>query len=197
MIVVGLTGGIGSGKTTVAKQFESLGVAVYTADKEAKRLMNTSKVIRRKLTALFGEKAYVNNQLNKSFIASKIFNDKSLLNKMNAIVHPKVGRDFKNWLKKQKSPYVIKEAAIIFENNMESEYDYIITVTANTEVKIDRILKRDDTTEQKIRDIMKNQIPDEEKVDKSDFVIVNDRLEDTILQVQNIHKKILKKIGAN
>ena len=80
---------------------------------------------------------------------------------------------------------------------MESEYDYIITVTANTEVKIDRILKRDDTTEKKIRDIMKNQMPDEEKVDKSDFVIVNDRLEDTILQVQNIHKKILKKIGAN
>lgn len=197
MIVVGLTGGIGSGKTTVAKQFELLGVAVYTADKEAKRLMNTSKVIRRKLIALFGENAYVNNQLNKSFIASKIFNDKSLLNKMNAIVHPKVGRDFKNWLKKQKSPYVIKEAAIIFENNMESEYDYIITVTANTEVKIDRILKRDDTTEKKIRDIMKNQMPDEEKVDKSDFVIVNDRLEDTILQVQNIHKKILKKIGAN
>lgn len=197
MIVVGLTGGIGSGKTTVAKQFELLGVPIYIADQEAKRLMNTSIIMKRKLTKLFGEKAYINNQLNKPFIALKIFNDTSLLAKMNAIVHPKVGLDFKRWLKKQTSPYVIKESAIIFENNMESEYDYIITVIATTEVKIDRILKRDNTTEQRIKDIIMNQMTDEEKVKKSDFVIINDLLEDTVIQVNEIHEKILKKIASH
>lgn len=195
MIVVGLTGGIGSGKTTVAKLFETLGIPIYIADVEAKRLMNTSKVIKRKLIALFGENAYLNGELNRPYIASKIFNDAFLLSQMNAIVHPKVGMDFRRWLKKQTSTYVIKEAAIIFEQQMEAEYDYIITVTANTKDKIERVLKRDDTTESKIKNIISNQMSDEEKIKKSDFVIVNDRLDDTEKQVFKTHKKILQIIA--
>ncbi len=195
MIVVGLTGGIGSGKTTVAKLFESLGIPVYIADVEAKHLMNTSKVIKRKLIKLFGEKAYMGNQLNRPFVASKIFNDASLLAQMNAIVHPKVAMDFNRWLKKQTSKYVIKEAAIIFEQQKQSEYDYVITVTASMEHKIARLLKRDNTTEKKIMDVMKNQLSDEEKIKKSDFVIVNDQLENTEKQVLKTHQKILQNIA--
>lgn len=194
MTIIGLTGGIGSGKTTVAKLFEALGIPIYIADDEAKRLMNSSKVIRRKLIKLFGEEAYTNNELNRPFLASKIFNDASLLAQMNGIVHPKVGMDFTRWLKKQTSPYVIKEAAIIFEHQKESEYDYIITVTASLEDKVARVLKRDNTTKSKIMDIIKNQMSDEEKIEKSDFVIVNDTLEDTEKQVLITHNKILQKL---
>ena len=115
--IVGLTGGIGSGKTTVANFFKELEIPVYISDIEAKALMIRSKVIKRKLIQLFGDEAYSSEKLNKSFIANKIFNDKTLLEKMNSIVHPKVGSHFKKWLKKQDAPYVIKEAAIFFENN--------------------------------------------------------------------------------
>jgi dephospho-CoA kinase len=192
MIIVGLTGGIGSGKTTVAKLFEEFGVPIYIADEAAKCLMNTSKVIKRKLIKLFGETAYIDGQLNRPFIASKIFNDASLLAKMNAIIHPKVAIDFERWLIKQHSPYIIKEVAIIFEHEKQSEYDLIITVTADTEDKIDRVIKRDHTSKNKILDIISNQMPDAEKINKSDFVIYNDKLEDTKTQVLKTHQKILE-----
>ena len=104
MVVVGITGGIGSGKTTIANYLNSLGIPLYVADKEAKALMNRSKVIKRKLTQLFGQNAYVDGKLNRPYLAKKIFSDKSLLNKMNAIVHPKVASHFKRWLKKQDAP---------------------------------------------------------------------------------------------
>ncbi|MFG6687559.1 dephospho-CoA kinase [Mariniflexile sp. HNIBRBA6329] len=194
MIVVGLTGGIGSGKTTVAKQFDALGIPVYIADEEAKRLMNRSKVIKRKLIALFGEEAYLDNQLNKPFIANIIFNDKTYLQKMNAIVHPRVAAHFKKWAAKQNSPYVIKEVAILFENGGHKQCDYVITVTAPKEVRIQRLLKRDDTTEEKVKTIMRNQWSDEEKVKLSDYVITNIELENTMNQVKKIHVKILKSI---
>lgn len=192
MIVVGLTGGIGSGKSTVAKLFEALGIPVYIADVEAKRLMNSSKIIRRKLIALFGDDAYVNNTLNKPLIASKIFNDASLMSKMNSIVHPKVGIDFKRWSEKQTTAYVIKEAAIIFEQNRQADYDIIITVTANIQDRISRVMKRDDTTEEKVRAIINNQLSDDEKIKKSDFVIINNNLEETKIQVLKTHKCILQ-----
>lgn len=192
MKIVGLTGGIGSGKTTVSNMFKDLGVPIYIADLEAKKLMATSKVIKRKLIDLFGPKAYENNELNRAYIASKIFNDKVYLDKMNAIIHPKVATHFKQWLQKQTSKYVIKEAAIIFEHNMQSQYDYIITVIANEEERIKRILKRDNTSKEKIVSIIKNQISDQEKVKMSDFVIINDKLDHTKAQVLKIHNTILK-----
>jgi len=192
MKIVGLTGGIGSGKTTVSNMFKDLGVPVYIADVEAKALMNTSAVIKRKLTDLFGPMAYQNNELNRAYISSKIFSDKVYLEKMNAIIHPKVAEHFKQWLQKQTSLYVIKEAAIIFEHNTQSQYDAIITVIADKEMRINRILKRDSTTKDKILSIMKHQLSDEEKVKMSDFVILNDNLEHTKEQVLKTHNSILE-----
>ncbi|KAA5824728.1 dephospho-CoA kinase [Algibacter amylolyticus] len=193
MIVVGLTGGIGSGKTTVAKEFAKLGVPIYIADNEAKALMRRSKVIKRKLIALFGEEVYVDGQLNKPFIANIIFNDKSYLQKMNAIVHPRVGKHFQKWALKQEAPYVIKEVAILFENGGDKACDYVITVTAPIKIRVERLLKRDDTSKEKIEAIMKNQWTDEEKIKHSHFVIENTNLEETLNQVLQIHKKLLIK----
>ncbi|OUS00716.1 dephospho-CoA kinase [Flavobacteriales bacterium 33_180_T64] len=195
MIVVGLTGGIGSGKTTVANFFEALDIPVYIADVEAKRLMVTSKVIRRKLIALFGDEAYIGKEINRTFIAAKIFKSKDDLVKMNAIVHPKVASHFKRWMKKQqKASYVIKEAAIIFEQNKQAEYDIIITVSANLEARIQRVIKRDNTKRSKIEAILDNQMSDQEKMKRAHFVIVNDNLRNTKAQVLEIHQSILKQI---
>ena len=192
MIIVGLTGGIGSGKTTVAKEFNALGIPIYIADEEAKKLMITSKVLKRKLIELFGHKAYADGKLNKLFIAEAIFNNKDYLDKMNAIVHPRVANHFKKWLLKQKSPYVVKEAAILFENGSYKHCDILITVTAPKELKIKRLLKRDNTTLEKIEAIMRNQWNDNEKIKLSDYVIDNTDLEDTRQQVLKIHQQILK-----
>ena len=193
MIVVGLTGGIGSGKTTVAKYFQNLGIPLYIADVEAKKLMNSSKVIKRKLIDLFGEKAYENNELNRSFLASRIFSNDQLLKKMNAIIHPKVGEHFNKWLKKQNSPYVLKEAAIIFENNLQSNYDYIITVVADKEERVKRLRSRDNMTEDRMEAIMAKQFDDQTKIELSDFVITNNDLKTLPEQVDKIHKILLAK----
>ncbi|NNC50201.1 MAG: dephospho-CoA kinase [Flaviramulus sp.] len=195
MIIVGLTGGIGSGKTTVAKQFKHLGIPVYIADDEAKKLMQKSKIIKRKLIQLFGDKAYINNKLNKSLIANIIFNDATYLEKMNAIIHPKVTKHFEKWVLKQEAPYVIKEVAILFENGGDKYCDYIVTVTAPKTLRIERLLARDNTTREKIEAIMNNQWPDENKIKKSDFVIKNTSLKSTHNQVNRIHKQLLKKLS--
>ena len=193
-MVVGLTGGVGSGKTTVAKLFESLNVPIYIADIEAKHLMNNSKEIKSKLVSLFGEAAYLNDELNKPFIADKIFNNKTYLDQMNAIVHPEVGAHFKRWLKQQQTPYVIKEVAIIFEHQQQSQYDLIISVIANKDLRLQRVLKRDHSTSEKVLAIMKNQMSDVDKAKLSDFVILNNDKSTLDNQVQKIHKSILKHI---
>lgn len=195
MKIVGLTGGIGSGKTTVAKQFQALGIPVYIADEEAKKLMNRSKIIKRKLIALFGDEAYKDNTLNRPFLADKIFNNAENLEKMNAVVHPKVASHFKNWVKKQIAPYVLKESAILFENGAYKDCDLIITVTAPLELRKKRLLKRDNTTLEKIQAIINNQWSDESKISKSHFVITNKDLEETKQQVQLTHNKIVNLIA--
>lgn len=194
MKVVGITGGIGSGKTTVAKMFQELGAPLYIADERAKVLMNTSKKIQRQLIDLFGEEAYQDGQLNRPLIASKIFGDADLLKQMNAIVHPEVGADFKQWQEEQTAVYILKEAAIIFENNLASQYDYIITVVADLDQRIARVITRDNTTENKVMSIVKNQLSDDEKAKQSDFVIINHDLEQTRRQVLKIHQQLLKTI---
>jgi dephospho-CoA kinase len=193
-IIVGITGGIGSGKTTISKHFKALGIPVYHADFEAKALMNRSKVIRRKLIALFGDNAYKNGALNRDYLRSKIFNNKDLLTEMNAIVHPKVGAHFKRWIKKQDAPYVLKEVAIIFENNLQSQYDYVITVVADKEERIKRVMQSDNTSRDSVESIIMNQLPDQEKINKSDFIIENDDLEIAKRQVQKTHKSLINKI---
>lgn len=194
MRVVGLTGGIGSGKTTVAKMFEEFGIPVYIADTEAKLLMNRSKIIKRKLKQLLGDDAYVDEQLNRTFVASKIFNNKTLLEDVNAIVHPRVAKHFKRWLAKQSAPYIIKEVAVLFENGSYKECDYIITVSAPVEVRIQRVLKRDNSTRTKVNAIIKNQWSDDQRFRYSDFMINNENLDHTKEQVKKIHAKILKSI---
>lgn len=194
MKIVGLTGGLGSGKTTVAKEFEALGIPVYIADVEAKALMLRSKIIKRKLIQLFGVQTYLNGALNKPHIARIIFNDKDALKKMNAIVHPKVASHFKKWAQKQNSLYVIKEVAILFENGSNKQCDFIITVTAPKAIRIKRVLARDNTTTQSIEAIMDNQWNDEDKIKQSHFVINNIDLVDTQKQVRNIHNHIIDKL---
>ena len=194
MTIVGLTGGIGSGKTTVANMFSKLGIPIYIADLEAKKLMNRSKVIKRKLIQLFGTNTYKDGIVNKVFLAEKIFNDKELLDKMNAIVHPKVKAHLKKWIEKQNSQYVIYEAAILFENGGYKKCDYIITVTAPKIVRIQRVIQRDSSTNQKVEAIMDNQWSDAEKIKLSHFVIKNNSLNQTEIQVKNVHQNILELI---
>ncbi len=194
MTIVGLTGGIGSGKTTVANMFNKLGIPIYIADLEAKKLMNRSKVIKRKLIQLFGTNTYKDGIVNKVFLAEKIFNDKELLDKMNAIVHPKVKAHLKKWIEKQNSQYVIYEAAILFENGGYKKCDYIITVTAPKIVRIQRVIQRDSSTNQKVEAIMDNQWSDAEKIKLSHFVIKNNSLNQTEIQVKNVHQNILELI---
>lgn len=193
MKVIGLTGGIGSGKTTVAHMFKALGIPIYIADEEAKRLISKSKIIRKKLIALFGQETYLkNNQINKTFIAEKIFNNPENLKKMNAIVHPKVAQHFGKWVKKQTAPYVLKESAILFETGANTECHKVIVVTTPEETRIKRVLKRDETTREKIEAVIKNQLPEEDKIKQGDFVIHNNTIEETQNQVEEIHKQLLK-----
>ena len=192
--IIGLTGGIGSGKTTVANMFLELGVPIYIADIEAKKLMSRSKIIKRKLIKLFGVDAYLNDKLNKPFIAKKIFNNKDLLEKMNAIVHPKVASHFRRWVVKQNSPYVIKEAAILFENNNYLHCDSIILVVADEETRIQRVIKRDGTSKKQVKAIMHSQWSDDKKIALSHFIINNTTLSNTRKEVEKIHKKILTTI---
>ncbi|MBU2951660.1 dephospho-CoA kinase [Tamlana agarivorans] len=194
MTIVGLTGGIGSGKTTVAEMFKELGIPVYIADDEAKKLMNESSLVKQELIELFGEKAYLNEGLNKAFIANIIFNDKSYLQKMNAIVHPRVAAHFEAWALKQNASYVIKEVAILFENGGDKACNYVISVTAPHAVRIERVLKRDETTVEKIEAVMKNQWTEERKIKLSNFVVFNTLLEETKRQVLIIHEEILRNL---
>ena len=192
MIKVGLTGGIGSGKTTVANFFIELGVPVYFADDEAKKLMNSSIKIKNKLISEFGENTYQNGELNRKYLASIVFHDKSKLNIINSIVHPAVAKHFAKWIKKQKTSYIIQENAILFENKTDTNFDYIITVTAPIGIKIERILKRETISKKDILSRMNNQWDDAKKMGLSDFIIDNINLADTKKQVNQIHKKLLK-----
>tara|TARA_B100001059_G_scaffold236718_1_gene289368 strand:- start:4705 stop:5301 length:597 start_codon:yes stop_codon:yes gene_type:complete len=192
--VLGLTGGIGSGKTTVAKIFKSLDVPVYNADQAAKILMNTSKELKHKIKQLLGEDAYKQNELNKEFISEKIFNNKVLLTNINALVHPEVTLDFNSWLSIQTSAYVVKEVAVLFETAAEDQFDYILTVTAPEALRIKRIIERDHTSLAKIKAVMSNQLQDSEKTAKSHFMILNIDWDDTQKQVYDIHNTIHKEV---
>jgi dephospho-CoA kinase len=188
MKVIGLTGGIGSGKTTVAKMFEDLGVPIYIADVEAKRLTNTSKIIRRKLIQLLGKKAYNEDGLNRKYVADKIFNNENLLREVNSIIHPKVGHHFARWIKKQTGPYCIKEAAIIFENGSYKNCDATILVVAPKEIRIKRVQQRDNSSRKEIEARMAHQWSDEKKRKLANYVIENTTFETTKQQVLELHK---------
>lgn len=164
-ILLGVTGGIGSGKSTICKVFDVLGAKTYYADDRAKFLMETNALLIDEMTHLFGEKAYTNNTLNRKYIADQIFNNKEALEKLNRIVHPAVEKDFYQWVdSNQKEKLLLKEAALLFETGAYKMLDYTLLVTANENLRIKRVLKRDRYRNKKsIRAIMSHQLPDKEK----------------------------------
>lgn len=192
MKVAGLTGGIGSGKTTVAGFFKDLQVPVYIADDAGKLLMNTSAEVKAKVISLFGKEAYTKEGLNRKFIASQVFKSEEKLQQLNKIVHPAVEEDFEKWKKQQDFPYVIYEAAVLLENGGDKKCDWVILVTAPQEQKIERLLKRDKSTVEEIRARMKHQWSDKQKRAKADFEIKNGELDSTKDQVRKIHDFLLK-----
>jgi dephospho-CoA kinase len=192
MKIIGLTGGIGSGKTTVLKMFKELGCATYVADIEAKKLMNSNKRLMNQIKLLFGDKAYLDDKLNTAFIAEIVFNDKVKLTALNALVHPVVQEDFKNFVNKSTSKIIIYEAAILFESGSDKLCDLIITVATDIDERIERIIKRDGVTKEQILERMQHQLNDEEKVKKADFVINNSDIFNTKEQVSTIYKILMK-----
>lgn len=189
--IIGLTGGIGTGKTTVAKYFASKGVPVYIADEAAKKIMNTKEVIQ-EVQALFSENVILENgYLNRTLIRDLVFSDKGKLEQLNSIIHPKVKRDFDNWLSQhQDAPFVIKEVAILFETNGQEYCDATILVTAPLETRIQRVLERDKSTKDIILQIIQNQLPEEQKIRLATYVIENENLEKTYEIIDILIKKL-------
>ena len=191
MLKIGLTGGIGSGKTTVAKVFELLDIPVYYADNEAKRIMNEDSELKEQIIRHFGPKAYPSNELDRSYIASIVFNDKKKLDLLNSLVHPATIKDGNKWLNRQKSPYSIKEAALIFESGMQEHLDYVIGVSAPVDLRIKRSMQRDAVSEEAVKARMNKQMEEETKLSLCDFIIHNDEERPVIPQVLALHDKLL------
>ncbi len=188
---VGLTGGIGSGKTTVGNMFAELGVPVYNSDLEAKKLMADDPDVRAGLLELFGEEAFLAGVLNRSYIAGEVFGNPKRLKALNALVHPAVRHHFKQWAASQKAPYVIQEAAILFENGSYPDFDFMILVTAPKAQRVKRLEQRDNSTEEEILARMEHQWEDAKKIPLAHFVIENMDLEQTRNRVKEVHQHIL------
>jgi dephospho-CoA kinase len=184
--IIGLTGGIGSGKSTVAGYFQELGVPVYVADTEAKKIMDQPDTIQ-EVQQIFDENVIFEGKLDRKKIASIVFNNAEKLAQLNKIIHPKVKQDFKDWLEKHKNySFIIKEVAILFETNSENEFDAIILVTAPEKIRIERVTNRDNITENQVRERIKNQLSDEEKISKSHYIIENISKKDTKKRVKEL-----------
>jgi len=188
--IIGLTGGIGSGKTTVAKLFMEFGIPVYIADDEAKKLTDLPEIITQ-IENTFGSVVFENGKINRQKLAAIVFNDAESLIKLNAIIHPAVKTHFENWVSQHSDfPIIIKEAAILFESGSYLDCDLIITVTAPLEIRLERVLKRDKTTRENILKRIQNQWTDEQRISKSDFIIENSDFESTKKQVKDLLKKL-------
>jgi dephospho-CoA kinase len=191
MFKVGITGGIGSGKTTVANLFKELGAPIYNADQRAKELMLSHPELKEKIINLIGSEAYTSDgQLNRKLIAEKAFNNSEILSKLNSVVHPYVFADAEAWFLLQKAyPYALKEAALLVETGSYKKLDFTVIVIADEKTRIERIMKRDGLkSEEEVRVRIKNQMSDETKISKADFIIRNDDQNSLIKQVVRIHK---------
>ncbi|HSY61554.1 MAG TPA: dephospho-CoA kinase [Cytophaga sp.] len=194
MFKIGITGGIGTGKSTVCRIFSILGVPVYDADSRAKWLTENDAIIREGLITTFGTNVFDGTVLNRPYLASVAFADEAKTNALNAIIHPAVGRDFVDWVKVQSTPYVIKEAALFYEADTAREMNEMIVVTSPTTLRIARVLQRDaHRNEKQIRDIMNRQLPDAEKIELADHVIFNDEEHLLIPQILRLHEHFLLK----
>lgn len=191
MIEVGLTGGIGAGKTTVASIFSQLGIPVYQSDSRAKNLVDTQAYIKTKINALFGEEMYTKGKLNRAKVAQLVFRNKSKLASLNAIIHPEVAKDYKQWVLQQQTEYVIKEAAILIETGGHKNADALVVVSAPEQLRIERVMKRNSMLEKEVEARIKNQMPQENKDALADFLIVNNEQDSLIHQVLTIHHQLL------
>lgn len=189
MIKVGITGGIGSGKSTICQFFRTIGIPVFEADTEAKKLVNNSESIRYQLKALFGRDIYLPNKtIDRKKLASLIFNSPPLLQKVNNIIHPEVRKYFYSWCEEQKTPYIIHEAAIMFESGFYEMMDYTVLVTAPEEMRIQRVMARENTDAESVRARMEKQWKDEQKAKLANFVIRNDGTELVVPQLVKLDK---------
>ena len=189
MIKVGLTGGIGSGKSVVAKVFETLGIPVFYADDAAKKLMNTNEDLKAAIIKSFGEGSYTNGELNRKYMASVVFNDKEKLELLNSLTHPATIRDAEEWMKRQTTPYIIKEAALLFESGAHKNLDYVIGIEAPLLLRIKRVMARDGMAQEEILKRINRQMDEEEKMKRCDFVIKNNEQQLVIPQVLELHHK--------
>lgn len=192
MLKIGLTGGIGSGKTTVAKVFEHLGVPVFYADTEAKKCMQSDVILIKQIKATFGNDIYVDSKLQKDRLANIIFNDNSALHTINRLVHPVVQKEFKDWCLTQNTYYVLKEAAILFESGSDKELDQIVCVSASDNLRKQRIMQRDNVTESQVLERMSKQWQQSRKIALADFHISNDEKQLLIPQILEVHSLLLK-----
>ena len=192
MLHIGITGGIGSGKSTVAGIFEALGIPVYYADKEAKKLMSEDEALIQSIKENFGERAYVNGELDRGYLASKVFNDTEKLALLNSLVHPATIAAADKWMKAQNAPYVLKEAALIFESESHQHLDFVIGVSSPEELRIRRTMKRDGISREMVQSRMAQQMNEEEKMRLCKYIIINDEQQLILPQVLQLHERFLK-----
>lgn len=194
MLKVGITGGIGSGKSTVAKIFEVLGIPVYYADIAAKQLMHEDEALKQLLREHFGEAIYKDGKLDRSLLSSLVFNNKEKLELLNSLIHPATINAGLRWMEAQTTPYAIKEAALIFESGSQEHLDFVIGVYAPVALRIQRVMERDKITREEVQRRMQYQINEEMKMKLCNAVIVNDEQEMVIPQVLELHKKLLAQL---
>lgn len=192
MIKVGLTGGIGSGKSIVSQMFKILNIPVYNSDIRAKALYTESEDVRQAVIELFGEEAYqTDGKLNRNFIGQRVFSNSEILQKLNSIIHPAVAEDFERWISNQKSPYIIKEAAILFESGANRSMDKIIGVSAPLELRISRVISRDGSTRDQVLARIQKQMAQDELIERCDYHITNDGQKLLIPQILQIHAHLI------
>jgi dephospho-CoA kinase len=197
MLKIGLTGGIGSGKTTVAKVFELLNVPVYYADEASKRLYHTDAALKAAIVKHFGAEIYVNNLLDRGRLAQLVFDAPEKLELLNTLVHPPTLRDAEQWMTRQAAPYIIKEAALLFETGSAGQLDYIIGITAPVPLRIKRVMDRDNVSREQVQNRMDRQMDETIKLRLCDFIIHNDEQQMVIPQVLQLHGEILQIAAAS
>jgi dephospho-CoA kinase len=195
MLKVGITGGIGSGKSVVCRVFATLGIPVFNADDAAKYLMSSDAALRAAITALLGQEAYDDTLPNKEKIAAIVYGQPDKLKQLNALVHPATVAYGREWLNKQQTPYAIKEAAIFFESGSYTEMDIMIGVTAPATLRTERAMKRSNLTQEKVARIMQQQMDDAEKMKRCQYVITNDDVLPVLPQVLELHRRLMEHLG--
>jgi dephospho-CoA kinase len=193
MYKVGITGGIGSGKTTVSKVFETWGIPVYYADLEAKKLVETDSALKSEIIQAFGEDAYKNGIYQRQYMASIVFDSPEKRKQLNALIHPATIRHAARWMELQNSPYTIKEAALIFESSSEKQLDFIIGVTASVETRIRRVIQRDKIDRDAVLARIQSQMNEEEKMSRCDAVLINDSEALLLPQIERLHHALMLK----